>query len=181
VLALHGAGSGPGGFVGLGAHAERAGLVVLAPKSRGGSWDLARGGFGPDVAMIDRLLRHVFSRLSIDPRRVYVWGFSDGASYALSLGLTNGDLFDAIVALSPGFAAPETLRGRPPVFAAHGTRDMVLPIDQTSLRLVQRLRGKGYTVTFTSFDGAHTLSKPTVRLAIAWLERTHALGHQRRS
>ncbi len=30
-------------------------------------------------------------------------GFSDGASYALSLGVPNGDLFTHIVAFSPGF------------------------------------------------------------------------------
>jgi phospholipase/carboxylesterase len=172
VLALHGAGSGPGGFVGLGALAEQAGLIVLAPKSRKGTWDLARGGFGADVASIDRLLRLVFARFAIDPRRVFVWGFSDGASYALSLGLANGDLFDGIVALSPGFAGPAELRGRPRVFVGHGTRDTVLPIDRTSRPLVRRLREDGYPVTFRTFDGPHTLWLPLARQAVSWLGRS---------
>ena len=33
-------------------------------------------------------------------------GFSDGASYALSLGAANGDLFTHIAAFSPGFMRP---------------------------------------------------------------------------
>ncbi len=55
-------------------------------------------------------------------------GFSDGASYALSIGLTNGDLFTHVVAFSPGFASPVTYTGKPPVFVSHGTHDEVLPI-----------------------------------------------------
>jgi phospholipase/carboxylesterase len=34
---------------------------------------------------------------------VALGGFSDGASYALSLDLTNGDLFASLIAFSPGF------------------------------------------------------------------------------
>jgi predicted esterase len=33
-----------------------------------------------------------------------VSGFSDGASYALSIGPANGDLFTHVMAFSPGFA-----------------------------------------------------------------------------
>jgi phospholipase/carboxylesterase len=63
-------------------------------------------------------------------------GFSDGASYALSLGLTNGDLFRHVIAFSPGFMAPAARRGEPPVFVSHITRDGVLPIGVTSHRIV---------------------------------------------
>jgi predicted esterase len=169
VLALHGAGSGPGGLVGLRPLAADAGLIVLAPKSRLGSWDVVRGGYGPDVGVIDDLLAFVFARYAVDPRRVFVWGFSDGASYALSLGLGNGDLFDAIVALSPGFAAPTTLRGKPRILVAHGTTDPVLPIDRTSRPLVRRLRDHGYAVTFRTFAGPHTLRPQVAKRAVTWL------------
>src|SRR3712207_7974813 len=50
-------------------------------------------------------------------------GFSDGASYALSLGIPNGDLFTHLVAFSPGFAAPDGQRGHPRVFVGHGVDD----------------------------------------------------------
>jgi acetyl esterase/lipase len=94
VVLLHGAG-GVGGHVVpmLQGIADQRGVLILAPDSRGrDTWDVIRGGYGPDIQFIDRALGYVFERFSIDPRRVAVGGFSDGASYALSIGLMNGDL-----------------------------------------------------------------------------------------
>jgi phospholipase/carboxylesterase len=36
------------------AEAQRRGVIVVAPKSSSASWDVLRGGFGPDVATIDQ-------------------------------------------------------------------------------------------------------------------------------
>ena len=47
-------------------------------------------------------------------------------SYALSLGLANGDLFTHVIAFSPGFITPAPPSGRPPIFVSHGTADQVL-------------------------------------------------------
>ena len=81
------------------------------------------GGYGPDVEFIDRALDWVSNRLTLDTRRLAITGFSDGASYALSLGITNGDLFTRVIAFSPGFMVPARRRGKPPVFVSHGTHD----------------------------------------------------------
>jgi hypothetical protein len=98
-LTLHGAGgsarSGISHFLHL---AETAGVVLLAPESRGRTWDVLVGGYGSDVEFIDRALESTFERLALDTRRLAITGFSDGASYALSLGLTNGDLFTHVIA-----------------------------------------------------------------------------------
>lgn len=67
--------------------AESGGVVLLAPDSRGPTWDLILGAYGPDVRFLDAALRQVFSRLAVDRRRLPIGGFSDGVSYALSLGL----------------------------------------------------------------------------------------------
>jgi len=130
VVSLHGAsGTAQRGLALLQSLADAAGLLVLAPASRGRSWDVVLGGFGPDVAFIDRALAWTFDRYTVDSDRLIVAGVSDGASYALSLGLTNGDLFTQIVAFSPGFAVPAARRGapRPPVrlarHAGHGAAD----------------------------------------------------------
>jgi hypothetical protein len=56
-----------------------------------------------------------------------VAGFSDGASYAVSLGLTNGDIFDAVLAFSPGVAAPTRDADEPAFFAAHGPFERCCP------------------------------------------------------
>jgi phospholipase/carboxylesterase len=168
-LTLHGAGgdakSGIRYFLDL---ADEAGLILLAPESRGRTWDVLAGGYGPDVRFIDRALEQTFDRLSVDAGRLAVTGFSDGASYALSLGLTNGDLFTHVIALSPGFMAPAARRGKPPVFVSHGTRDGVLPIEDTGRRVVSRLDQTGYDVRYREFDGPHTVPKSVAREALDW-------------
>ena len=169
VLMLHGAGgdarSGISSFLDL---ADEAGLVLLAPESRERTWDVLVGGYGPDVEFIDRALEQTFDRLAVDAGRVAVEGFSDGASYALSIGLTNGDLFTHVLAFSPGFASPANYRGRPRVFVSHGTRDGVLPIRDTSRRIVPQLKRAGYEVRYREFDGPHTVPRSVAREALEW-------------
>lgn len=55
---------------------------------------------------MDKALQSVFERYTINPQQCSIGGFSDGASYALSIGTTNGELFSHIVAFSPGFMRP---------------------------------------------------------------------------
>ena len=166
---LHGASARAEDVMGLSEEvAEEAGAILLAPNSRGYTWDVLLGGYGPDVAAIDRALEWAFSSHTVDPARVAIGGFSDGASYALSLGLTNGDLFTHVLAFSPGFAAPARRVGSPRVFASHGTRDAVLPIDRCSRRIVPTLRRAGYEVTYREFDGGHAVPPKVVREAADW-------------
>ena len=168
-LVLHGAGGNASHGLGLlAAQADAHGLVLLAPTSRRQTWDAVMGRFGADVGLIDRALDHVFEHVALDPDRVAVGGFSDGASYALSLGLTNGDLFGHVLAFSPGFTAHAARHGRPRIFVSHGTRDETLPISACSRRLVPALRHAGYDVTYHEFDGPHTVPPPVVREAMAW-------------
>jgi phospholipase/carboxylesterase len=169
VVVLYGAGGSPPDALGLlEPLADDAGLILLAPRSRGGTWDAALGAFGPDVAAIDRLLREVFDRYSVDPKAVAVAGFSDGASYALSLGLTNGDLFRSVIAFSPGFIALVERHGSPRVFVSHGVDDPVLPIDEASRYWVPLLRAR-YQVRYREFPGGHEVPPRIAREAVEWL------------
>lgn len=168
IVFLHGAGGRAAGLEPLFELAEEIGAVMLMPESRGRTWDGISGRFGADVAFLDRALEHVFEQLAIDPRHVAISGFSDGGSYALSLGLANGGLFSHLIAFSPGFMAPPARQGKPPVFIAHGTRDGVLPIAVTSRRIVPQLTGEGYEVTYQEFDGPHVISLNIAREALAW-------------
>lgn len=170
VVMLHGAGgSAAGGLRPFEALAERHGIILLAPESRGSTWDMVRGRFGPDVAFIDRALKFVFRGCAVDRGRIGVEGFSDGASYALALGLTNGDLFRKVVAFSPGFMTLVRATGKPLVFISHGTRDSVLPIERCSRRIVPRLREAGYEVQYEEFDGGHLVPADIAEQAAAWL------------
>jgi phospholipase/carboxylesterase len=170
VVLLHGAGAGGGDVIGtLAGPAEQLGLAVLAPDARGATWDAIRHGFGPDVEFIDQALGHVLARLPVDAGRVALAGFSDGASYALSLGIGNGDLFTHVMAFSPGFAAPAVRVGRPRMFVCHGVHDRVLPIERCSRTLVRALRRAGYEITYEEFDGGHLVPPYVALRAAAWL------------
>jgi predicted esterase len=170
VLLLHGAGGHAHDGLRVLLHlADHAGLILVAPASQESTWDvIARGRYGPDLALLDAALSYAFAHCAVDPARLAVGGFSDGASYALSLGLNNGDLFSHVLAFSPGFAGPGTRRGRPAVFISHGTRDPVLPIDPCSRSIVRQLRAQGYPLLYREFDGGHLIPSEAAQAAVDW-------------
>jgi phospholipase/carboxylesterase len=169
---LHGAGGVGAAMRFTFERAEELGIIVLAPDSRDPrTWDAILGGFGPDVAFLERAMDHVFARCTVDAQRLAIGGFSDGASYALSVGLGGGDLFTDICAFSPGFIARTDRRGRPSIFISHGVADEVLPIDLTSRRIVPELRSAGYAVTYREFAGGHEVPQPMIREAFEAVAR----------
>jgi len=169
VLLLHGAGGDAEGGLGLlQPLADAANLLLLAPASRRQTWDVIGGAYGPDVELLDRALMEVFNRYAVDSSRLAIGGFSDGASYALSLGLINGDLFTHVIAFSPGFIAPGARHGQPRIFVSHGTRDDVLPIDVCSRRIVPQLQRTEYDVQYREFDGPHVVPPEIAQEAVSW-------------
>lgn len=168
VVLLHGAGgSARQGLSLMLAAAEQHGLLLVAPQSAAATWDLVSAGLGTDVRRLDRVLTEVLASYPVS--RMCIGGFSDGASYALSIGMTNGDMFDAVVAFSPGFAAPLVTHGSPRIFVSHGDADPVLPIDRCSRKLVPRLRKLGYDVTYDEFEGGHDVPDGIAARAVDWL------------
>ncbi len=173
VLYLHGAtGNEQQGMRRLRGLADEFGFLVLSPASEGGTWDAIRSGYGTDVRSIDQALSRVFAQRRVDSRKVAICGFSDGASYALGLGLSNGDLFTHVMCYSPGFIPPgASPTGKPRIFVSHGTRDEILPIDECSRRLVPEFQQAGYTVKFQEFDGPHGVPPAIARQSIEWFLR----------
>jgi predicted esterase len=170
VLLLHGAGGHAHHGLGLLQHlADDSGMILVAPASTTQTWDvIARRAYGADVALVDQALERVFAHYAADPSHLAIGGFSDGASYALSLGLANGDLFTHVIAFSPGFIAPLSPRGQPRIFISHGTQDDVLPIDPCSRNIVPRLRRAEYAVTYEEFEGGHTIPDEVGQFAVNW-------------
>lgn len=170
LLMLHGATQNPQRmFDYLGTTAEDAGVAVLAPKSRRITWDAMGGSFGEDVEFLNVALDRVFSITAIDPARITIGGFSDGASYALSLGIINGDLFRSVAAFSPGFVVGGTAHGKPRIFISHGTQDHILPIDSCGRRVAKDLVTRGYDVTFREFAGDHEIPWDVAREGMSWI------------
>jgi phospholipase/carboxylesterase len=169
LVLLHGAGGDAKQALGwLQPVADENGLILLAPQSEDRTWDVIMCGFGPDVRRIDDALSEVFHQFAIDPVRIAIGGFSDGASYALSLGVINGALFRRVIAFSPGFVAATYAEGQPRFFVSHGTGDMVLPIGACSRRLVPKLKGAGFEVLYREFDGGHSVPADVAREAMDW-------------
>jgi predicted esterase len=169
VLSLHGATQDADrGISLLQTQADQHGFVIVAPASIETTWEI-EGAWGEDFDNVDRSLALAFDLRNIDPARISIAGFSDGASYSLSLGLSNGDLFHAVMAFSSGYLANGARVGKPPVFLSHGTGDQMFPIDATGRNVARTLKRDGYDVTFREFDGPHRLPPDVAAEAMRWL------------
>ena len=152
--------------------AERRGAILFAQQSTDVSWrirPIPGGGldFGPDVGKIDQALMQLFAEVSIDSRRTVVIGFSDGASYALSLGLANPQLFPNIIALSPGYLAiPARVDRSQRIFITHGRRDEILPFSNVIGSIVPDLEKAGLRPRIRWFNGGHTVDDAALSEAL---------------
>ncbi|QNA97943.1 alpha/beta hydrolase [Massilia sp. Se16.2.3] len=175
VLLLHGA----GGHAHDGLHillhlADQVCLILLAPASHASTRDIiARRGYGQDLALVDRALAFAFAHYAVDSERLGIGGFSDGASYALTLGLANGELFTHVLAFSPGFIGPMAQRGAPEVFISHGDADRVLPIDHCGRTIARRLDAAGYGLVYQEFHGGHFIPSDIASQSVDWFLGTN--------
>ena len=169
IVWFHGAGGSGLASAGNFPLADEFGAIILAPDSRDErTWDLVLGSYGPDVEFLMAAFQQVLRRCSVDRQRLTVGGHSDGASYSLSFGITNGDVFGKVISLSPGVMSPADARGKPKMFIAHGVNDPVMPIDDTSRKFVPRLKSLGYDVTYREYEGGHGAPREIVRESFDW-------------
>lgn len=167
LVMLHGAGGEANRVLPhLVAHARARRFLLLAPQSMYPTWDIVVGGHGPDLERLDGALSMVAAHFRIDPARLAFAGFSDGGSYALSLGLTNGDVVSHVIGLSAGFMNAFTQTGKPRVFLAHGRSDSQLPIETSAHPHARRLLESGHDLTLQPFDGDHVIVPWVVARAV---------------
>ena len=178
LLLLHGARGEPRDIIKRFAYeAEARGIVLLAPSSLGATWDVIRlaqrtrgressGKLdGPyvfrdsrDAGRVEAAIAELARHVPIDRRRMVLAGFSDGATFALALGLARGHEFGSVIAFSPGLAIPvaRPAAGRP-VLVSHGRQDPVLPYAQTCELILPLLRTQKASVAFRPFEGRHQM------------------------
>lgn len=169
VIALHGAGGDAHQlFATLKGVAEKYGFLLIIPSSVGRTWDLFIDGFGPDISLLETCMHEVASMSPIS--EFILVGYSDGASYAISVGLENSNLFRRVVALSPGGTSTET-RAKQPMsfFVSHGKNDPVLNIDKCSRVIVPQLKEMGHNVEYVEYDGGHEVPPEIAEKALNWL------------
>ena len=171
-IAMHGSGEDSSIWKSYQSRAEERGFITLAPDSRDSTWDLIKGGYGADLIFLDQALKYVFDRCNIDPERIALGGFSDGATYSLSLGISNGDLFTHLIAYSPGFiAGKEPIVGRPEIYISHGTKDYIFPVRVTRDNIVPAFLKVGYDVVYNEFEGGHEVPAAVSEAALDWFFR----------
>ena len=104
-----------------------------------------------DVAFTNSLMDDLEARFAIDPRRIYVTGFSNGASMAFRLGI---ELSDRVAAIGPVAGHLWVTNQRPArsvslAFIA-GAKDPVNPLDEARARR----------------PGGRSIEKPPLRLSL---------------
>lgn len=125
------------------------------------------------VALIARLVKQG----TVDARRVVVAGFSQGASLAENIALTNPDrvagfgVFSGryVQEIAPAVAARPAL-AHLRAFLSHGTGDHLLPAELAAANRAQ-LQALGIPVTYAEDSTAHTISPAQLDAFVVWLKR----------
>jgi phospholipase/carboxylesterase len=137
---------------------ERRQALFLVPRSVQPTWDLIAGDERPDLDFLEWAYDLIYRRYPVDPERQALLGYSDGASYALSVGLSNPRLFRAVMGWAAGFAAIDDTNlapddPRPPVLLEYGTHDPLFPFERVALPMRAELERLGYRVEFRVDEG----------------------------
>ena len=175
ILLFHGAGMSARNFLeGARADADRCGCLLLSVQSAGATWDTvglvrdaAKNGratrdqlYGADTGRVEQALSLALRAADADRRSVVLAGFSDGASYALSLGLANPAIIRGVIAFAPGFhLEPSAINPRQRLFIAHSPTDQILSFERTREDTVASLKRAGFDLRFRPFDGGHRVDR----------------------
>lgn len=128
-------------------------------------------------AFLGRVIDELAAEGSIDPRGVYLMGFSQGSSVAYRFALEHPDRVAGILSMCADLP-PDVekraaeLRGVP-VFVAYGTRDPIFPQDKPN-HAAAALRAAGVDVELVSFDRGHVIPSSIAPRVQEWIARNEA-------
>src|SRR5215470_16871406 len=133
--------------------------------------------------MIRKFLGEIVEAYDCDPKAVYLMGFSQGAMMSLAVALTYPGSAAGVVAMSgrvpsqtlEQIADKDTLIGLP-IFVAHGTRDMLIPIGQ-GRDARAKLSELPVELTYREYDMGHEISYDSLKDVAEWLNER--LNHLR--
>ena len=157
VLALHGAamdGSMMIWFSGLNKKSDEAGFIVVFPSGMGvgpfRTWNA--GGFSgkmgegkaDDVAFIGNLLDDLATVVTVDEKRVYACGMSNGGMLCYRLAAELSDRIAAVAPVAGTIAIEDSKPKRPvPVMHFHGSKDTIVPFEMTKGKAPSFMKLKG--------------------------------------
>jgi predicted peptidase len=100
------------------------------------------------IDLVDRLVRD----MPIDPKRVYVTGFSMGGFGSWIAISRHPDRFAAAAPIAGGGDPTQVVEARSAVWAFHGSGDSIVPVGR-SRSMVEALRHAGRTPRYTEYRG----------------------------
>ena len=172
---LHGAGRQDEQLAkGLRDEPERRQALFLIPRSLHPTWDLIVGAGRPDLDFLEYAYDLIYRRYPVDRTRQALLGYSDGASYALSVGLSNPCIFSAVMGWAAGFklvdeAAIAPDDPKPRVLLEYGSHDPLFPFEQIALPMKADLEARGYDLEFrVDSGGKHWPSSEFQSEALDW-------------
>ncbi len=128
------------------------------PRSVAPTWDLIADGPPVDVEFLEYAWDLIYRRYPIDPAQRCLIGYSDGASYALSMALSNPGYFAAAMVWAAGFVlldrngySPEGEKTR--LYLEYGTHDQLFSFEEIALPMRDNLERAGHDVTFSVDEG----------------------------
>jgi poly(3-hydroxybutyrate) depolymerase len=133
--------------------AAKEGIIVVGPDSLDPSvWNSPADG--PDV--LRDLVENIKSRYTINPRRVYLFGHSGGAVFALYMSLLESQYFAATAihagAISKNDPAIAVAKRKTPIAIFIGTKDRFFPLEAVR-GTRDDLNRQGFTVELTEMPG----------------------------
>lgn len=172
------------------AEADKRGFAMLAVQARSVTWDLIRSYFASssqeatmvaqrdrlpagDRRLIDQTIAQFEQKVAVDRGKVAVFGFSDGAAYALSYGAANSGSIAWVGAMAPAFGLiPRGARSNGQrVFIGHGTADTIIAHALSKREVCPKFTRAGWTVRYRSFEGGHGIAPALVPVMLDdWLE-----------
>jgi predicted esterase len=137
---------------------EKRQAFFLVPRSVEPTWDLIAGTGETDLEFLEYAWDLIYRRYPVDEKRQALLGYSDGASYALSMALSNPGFFDAALCWAAGFVVVDRSalddQGRKPrLYLEYGTHDPLFPFEQIALPMRENLLAAGYEVEFSVDEG----------------------------
>ena len=182
LLLLHGRGADEADLMGLEEALDPRLAVVSARAPFRWGPGFAWSGVGPEEAetmraSLEELWRFVGdlpAAYGIDPRRLYLMGFSQGAVMSAALALTIPEQVRGVIMHSgyvPTHAGlplkPEQIRGKP-FFLAHGKYDDLIPVELG--RASQHyLSSHAARLTYQEYPIGHTISEESLYDLSEWL------------
>ncbi len=192
LLLLHGIGSNEHDLFGLTPYLDKRFLVVSARApialEPGYGWfhiDYTPQGLVADLTQAEQsrlllleFIDELIKAYSVDPKGVYLLGFSQGAMMSLSVALTRPDKIAGVAAMSgrlprqtlEKMARPEALEGLP-IFVAHGIYDPVIPVEygRASREMLEALPVR---LTYREYPMGHEVTMESLQDAAGWLSST---------